>query len=97
MLLILEKAARGNLFAQALETIPLSWSFVVRGLDILGPFPRAAGGYEYLYIDKFTKWVEAIPVAQTTAKTEVKFIQGIVSCFGVPNRSITDNGTQFTS
>ena len=43
--------------AQGLETIPISWSFVVWGLDILGPFPRAPGGYRYLYvaIDKFTK------------------------------------------
>jgi hypothetical protein len=33
---------------------------VVWGLDILGPFPRALGGYWYLYVavDKFTKWVE---------------------------------------
>ena len=43
--------------AQALQTIPLSWPFSVWGLDILGPFPRAVGGFEYLYvaIDKFTK------------------------------------------
>ena len=44
--------------AQDLQTIPLSWPFAVWGLDILGPFPRAPGGYRYLYvaIDKFTKW-----------------------------------------
>ena len=32
--------------AQALHTIPLSWPFMVWGLDILGPFPKAIGGYE---------------------------------------------------
>jgi hypothetical protein len=43
--------------AQDLQTIPLSWPFAVWGLDILGPFPHALGGYRYLYvaIDKFTK------------------------------------------
>jgi hypothetical protein len=43
--------------AQELQTIPLTWPFVVWGLDILGPFPRAQGSYCYLYvaIDKFTK------------------------------------------
>ena len=43
---------------QALHTIPLSWLFAVWGLDILGPFPKAIRGYEWLYvvIDKFTKW-----------------------------------------
>ena len=29
----------------SLQTIPLAWPFVVWGLDILGPFPRAPGGY----------------------------------------------------
>ena len=29
--------------AQGLQTIPLSWTFVVWGLAILGPFPRAPG------------------------------------------------------
>lgn len=45
---------------QWLQTIPLSWPFAVWGLDILRPFPRAAGGYRFLYvaIDKFTKWAE---------------------------------------
>ena len=44
----------------ALQTIPLTWPFAVCGLDILGPFPQAPGGYRYLYvaIDKFTKWAE---------------------------------------
>ena len=46
--------------AQGLQTIPLYWPFAVWGLDILGPFPRALGGYRYLYvaIDKFTKWAD---------------------------------------
>ena len=56
--------------AQALQTIPLSWPFSVWGLDILGPFPRAVGGFEYLYvaIDKFTKWPEVQPVRKVTAQ-----------------------------
>ena len=44
--------------ALGLQTILLSWPFAVWGLDILGPFPTAQGGYRYLFvaIDKFTKW-----------------------------------------
>ena len=85
--------------AQALQTIPLSWPFAVWGLDIVGHFPRAVGGYRYLLvaIDKFTKWVEVEPVRTITAQAAIKFIRGIVCRFGVPNRIITDNGTQFTS
>jgi hypothetical protein len=49
--------------AQALQMIPPSWSFAIWGVDILGPFPRAVGGYRYLFvaIDKFTKWPEPPP------------------------------------
>jgi hypothetical protein len=56
--------------AQALQMIPLSWPFLVQGLDILGPFPRATGGFEYLYIavDKFTKWPEVEVVRKVTAQ-----------------------------
>jgi transposase InsO family protein len=85
--------------AQALQLIPLSWPFAVWGLDILGPFPTAVGGYKYLYvaIDKFTKWTEAMPVAKIDKHSAVRFLRDITSRFGVPNRIITDNGTQFTS
>jgi transposase InsO family protein len=85
--------------AQELQTIPLTWPFVVWGLDILGPFPRAQGGYRYLYvaINKFTKWVEVELVCTILARSVVKFIHGLVYRFGVPNRIITDNGSQFTS
>nr|AAP53804.1 retrotransposon protein, putative, unclassified [Oryza sativa Japonica Group] len=85
--------------AQALQTIPLSWPFAVWGLDILGPFRRAPGGFEYLYVavDKFTKWPEAYLVIKIDKHSALKFIRGITARFRVPNRIITDNGTQFTS
>jgi transposase InsO family protein len=69
------------------------------GLDILGSFPRAVGGYCYLYmaIEKFTKWPEATPVVNITKASATTFLKSIVCRFGVLNRIITDNGTQFTS
>jgi transposase InsO family protein len=85
--------------AQALQMISPSWSFAVWGVDILGSFPRAVGGYRYLFvaIDKFTKWPEATPVVSITQGAIVTFLKSIVCRFGVPSRIITDNGTQFTS
>jgi hypothetical protein len=79
--------------------IPPSCPFAVWGVDILGPFPRAVGGYQYLFvaIDKFTKWPEATPVVSITQGATVAFLKSIVCRFGVPSRIITDNGTQFTS
>jgi transposase InsO family protein len=69
------------------------------GLDILGSFPRAVGGFWYLYIavDKFTKWPEATPIVKINKQSVVKFIKSIIYRFGVPNKIITNNGSQFTS
>ena len=55
------------------------------GLDILGLFPRAPGGYHYLYVavDKFTKWAEVEAVRIIPAGSVVKFIKGLMSRFGV--------------
>jgi transposase InsO family protein len=85
--------------AQRLQMIPPSWPFTVWGLDIVGPFPRAVGGYQFLYvaIDKFTKWSEATPVVKINKHSAVKFIKSIICRFRVPNRIITDNGSQFIS
>src|SRR6266540_111586 len=65
---------------------------------MVGPLQRVPCGYTHLFvaIDKFTKWIEAKPVTMITAAKAKEFFQDIVVRFGVPNRIITDNGTQFT-
>jgi hypothetical protein len=85
--------------AQALQMIPPSWPFVVWGLDIPGPFPRAIDGYRFLFvaIDKFTKWPEATPMVSITQGAVVAFLKSIVCRYGVPSHIIMDNGTQFKS
>jgi hypothetical protein len=69
------------------------------GVDILGPFPRAVGGYHFLFvaIDKFTKWPKATPMVNITQGAVVAFLKSIVCRFRVQSRIITDNRTQFTS
>jgi hypothetical protein len=76
-----------------------SWPLAVWGLDILGPFPRAIGGFQYMYIaiDKFTKWPEATPVVKINKQSTIKFIKSFVCRFEVLKRIITDNRSQFTS
>jgi transposase InsO family protein len=76
-----------------------SWAFAILGLDILGPFPRAVRGYWYINvaIDKFTKWSKVTPVVKINKQYAVKFIKSIVCMFGVPNKIITGNISQFTS
>ena len=83
---------------QELQTIPITWSFAVWGLDMVGPLQKVPGGYTHLFIavDKFTKWIEAKPVATITTAKAKEFFQDIVVRFDAPNRIITDNSTQFT-
>jgi hypothetical protein len=44
-----------HLPAQQLQTIPITWSFVCWGLDMIEPFKKAQGGYTHILvaIDKF--------------------------------------------
>jgi hypothetical protein len=68
------------------------------GLDAVGPFRTAPGGYKHILVavDKFTKWIKVQPVAKVTSEEAVKFIGDINHRFGVPNRIITDLGAAFT-
>jgi hypothetical protein len=61
-------------------------------VDIL---PRALGGFRFLFIviDTFTKWIEAMPVANITQEAAVKFRQSIIYKFDVPRRVLIDNET----
>ena len=48
-------------------------------------------------MDKFMKWLEVETVRKVTTQSAIKFFKGLICRFGVPNRFITDNDTQFTS
>jgi ribonuclease HI len=91
-------ARQTHLPAQALQTIPITWSFAVWGLDLVGPLQKAPEGFSHLLvtIDKFSKWIEVRPLTNIRSEQAVAFFTNIIHCFGVPNSIITDNGTQFT-
>jgi transposase InsO family protein len=86
--------------ASELRTIPVAWPFAQWGLNQVGPLPKSSrGGHTYLLVavDKFSKWIEAVPVTNQEETTSVKFFESITCRYGVPNSIITDNGTNFTS
>jgi transposase InsO family protein len=90
-------AGQTHLPAQALQTIPITWPFVVWALDLVGPLQKAPEGYTHLLvaIDKFSKWIEVRPLNSIRSEQAVAFFTNIIHRFGVPNSIITDNGTQF--
>jgi transposase InsO family protein len=91
-------ARKTNLPAHALQTISVTWSFVVWGLDIVGPLRKTLEGYTHLLVtvDKFSKWIEARPITNLRAEQAVSFFTDIIHRFGVSNSIITNNGSQFT-
>ena len=91
-------ANRPHAPALELKTIPLSWPFATWGLDMVGPLKKSSKGrrtHLLVEVDKFTKWIEAVPITSSTALTAVNFIKSIIFRFGVPHNIITNNGTNF--
>jgi transposase InsO family protein len=81
-----------------LQTIPITWPFSTSGMDLVGPFKKAKGGFTHIFVivDKLTKWIEVKPAASIIVAKAVEFIKEIMYRFNIPNNIITDNGTQFT-
>lgn len=84
--------------AQELQTIPITWPFMIWGLDMVGPLRKAPEGYDHFLeaANKFSKWIEVKPVAYIPSNDAVEFFLDIIYHFEVPNCIVTDNGTQFT-
>jgi len=68
-------------------------------IDIVGPFPVSQGCTHLLTcIDRFTRWPEVIPIANTQAETCGRaLIANWISRFGIPSSITTDRGAQFES
>jgi transposase InsO family protein len=78
----------------------VAWPFAQWGLDQVGPLPKSSqGSHTYLLVtvDKFSMWIEAVPVTNQEAIMAIKFFESIIYRYGVPNSIITDNSTNFTS
>ena len=78
--------------------IPIMWSFMIWGLNLVGPLKRVPDGYTHLLVvvDKFTKWIEARPISVIKSEKAMLFFLDIVYRFGILNSIIMDNDTQFT-
>jgi len=65
---------------------------------MIGLFKPAPGNFKFVFvlIDKFSKWIEYMPLVKGTSEKVVEFLNQIIHRFSVPNSIITNLGTQFT-
>src|SRR6218665_44187 len=81
-----------------LQPIPCGEPWERVSMDITGPHPRSSQGNVYILtmMDQFTKFVEAVPIANQEATTVAKaFVETVVVRYGVPLQILTDQGRNF--
>lgn len=68
-------------------------------VDLVGPLPQSQGNrYIFTIIDRFTRWPEAIPLAEATTDACARaLVSHWITRFGVPSEISSDRGAQFTS
>ncbi|GFV57399.1 retrovirus-related Pol polyprotein from transposon opus [Trichonephila clavipes] len=71
--------------------------FSVVHIDLIGKLPPSEGmQYCLTCIDRFSCWMEAIPIPEITAEiVEKAFYEKWICRFGVPAKLVTDQGRQF--
>ncbi|GFX77388.1 retrovirus-related Pol polyprotein from transposon 412 [Trichonephila clavipes] len=73
--------------------------FEVWSVDCIGPLEPRSRGHSYIVfaIDLCSRWAEAIPTKNITAKTTCKVLMKIFCQTGIPKTICTDQGTNFTA
>jgi transposase InsO family protein len=68
-------------------------------VDLVGPLQYSNSfGYFFTIIDRTSKWMEAVPLSETSAAACAKALTfSWISRFGVPETITSDHGPQFTS
>ena len=65
---------------------------------MIRPLKPAPDNFKFVFMltDKFSKWIEYMPLVKATSEKAVEFLNQIIHRFGIPDSIITDLGTQFT-
>ena len=84
---------------QELNYVTSPWPFSMWALDFMGIInPPSSEGHKFILVatEYYTKWVEAISLKIAIQKHIINFIKEYIICrFGIPQRLIMDNGTNF--
>ena len=71
----------------------------ILSIDIMGPLQRGRNGERFIMtiVDCFSKYTILVPIRDHTATTVSRILyERVVAYFGLPDRILTDRGTEFT-
>ena len=70
--------------SQELQTLLITWPFAIWELNLVEKLPLTIRGFDHLFvmIDKFTKWIEAKPVATASSEAAIEFIKEVIHRIG---------------
>ena len=92
---------RGSVKKVLLGSMPLiDTPFKRVVVDIVGPIaPPSEAGHRYILtlVDYATRYPEAVPLKKITTEAVAEALLDIYSRVGIPERVLTDQGTQFMS
>ena len=69
-------------------------------IDMIGPFPKAAGGYQFILvaIDAMSEYMIASPVRRATAEAFLSWLRkDLIAKYGPMRRLLSDRGSNFMS
>ena len=78
-----------------------SWKWDEVGMDFITGLPKSSRGHDAIWVvvDRLTKVAHFIPVRTTHSGNQLAdlYISRVVSLHGIPERIVSDRGSQFTS
>ena len=83
-----------------MRLFPATEPFEAVAIDLLGPLPRSAEGYEHLLVmcDRFSKLTRVVPLRDVTALDVLSaFVDVCIASYGIPDSTLSDNRPQFAS
>lgn len=95
-----QKTARSIHQRVPLISIPvIEEPFRFIAMDVIGPLERTEKGNRYILtvVDYATRYPEAVPLKNTTAETIADELIRIFARLGIPDKILTDQGTNFMS
>jgi len=79
------------------QTIETTQALERMGMDLIGPLPKSKQGKPHILMmqDYFTKWPEAIPLKEATAKSVAGALLSVISTWGPPVELLSNQGPEF--